>query len=124
MVGQTDGHMDRQRCDASTKRARIAARMLNFSMMETFLAAYHAFTKTHVVFVERAIAGVLNLQNAKTIFRCRRLAWRNYLAIMLKILHCTLLGDTVWDSLGVFGILGQDNRRDHLDKIIVKWGFG
>ena len=20
--------------------------------------------------------------------------------------------------------LGQDNRRDHLDKIIVKWGFG
>ena len=55
MDGQTDGHMDRQRCDASAKRARIAARILNFSMMETFLAAYHAFTKTHVVFVERAM---------------------------------------------------------------------
>ena len=47
--------------------------------------------------------GVLNLENAKTIFRRHRLARRNYLAKMLEIFHDTLLGDSAWDSQGIFG---------------------
>ena len=47
--------------------------------------------------------GVLNLENAMTIFRCHRLARRrNYSAKMLEILHGTPLGDSAWDSRGVF----------------------
>ena len=38
-----------------------------------------------------------------TIFRRHPLAKRNYLAKMLEIFHDTLLGDSAWDSQGIFG---------------------
>ena len=39
------------------------------------------------------------------IFRRHPLARRNYLAKMLEIFHDTLLGDSAWDSQGIFGYL-------------------
>ena len=49
--------------------------------------------------------GALNLKNAMKIFRRHPLARRNYLAKMLEIFHDTLLGDSAWDSQGIFGYL-------------------
>ena len=60
---------------------------------------------------KRLNTGVLNLENAKTIFRRHRLARRNYLAKMLEILHGAPLGDSAWVSRGVFQYLTWGPRN-------------
>ena len=46
---------------------------------------------------------VLNLENANPLFLSQELVRRNYLVKWAEILNVTLLGDSAWDSRGVFG---------------------
>ena len=46
--------------------------------------------------------GVLILQNAQQLFHTHTLARTNYWAELAEILHGILLGDSTWDSRGVF----------------------
>ena len=49
--------------------------------------------------------GVLVIENAMSLFHTQYLARGNYSAELTEISHGTLLGDSAWDSRGVFGIL-------------------
>ena len=63
----------------------------------------------------RSYTGVLNLENANPLFLSQELVRRNYLVKWAVILHGTLLGDSAWDSRGVFGYstLGPSNGLPH-----------
>ena len=52
----------------------------------------------------KSFTGVLIIENALSLFHTQDLARRNYLTELTEILHGTLLGDSAWDSRGVFGI--------------------
>ena len=48
--------------------------------------------------------GELIIENALSLFHTQDVARGNYLTELTEILHGTLLGDSAWDSRGVFGI--------------------
>ena len=48
--------------------------------------------------------GVLILENTMSLFHTQYLARGNYSTELAEISHVTLLGDSAWDSRGVFGI--------------------
>ena len=50
----------------------------------------------------------------------RCLIWRDHKPCPKEYISHTLFEQ----EISCINILGQDNRRDHLDKIKVKWGFG